>query len=206
MRTGLYTTIGAPSTDASRCASLHHSPRTCFGNVAVTNGRALDMSTLTSTMQVAVAELYDIAPRNFKPKDLLFGSVLEAASSYEPAPLEVRSGCEPMVSRATLHIVDVQEPVDAIEQCSSRTPLELSVGVHAELLAGVMHVEGAKDTRCRHIRVCVCAGFAREVFLDSFSGSHGGNEHSQRHRSEVRAAWHGCRAGEAYGHSGSCRM
>jgi hypothetical protein len=41
---------------------------------------------------VAVAELYDIAPRNFKPKDLLFGSVVEVSSSYEPAPLEVTSG------------------------------------------------------------------------------------------------------------------
>ena len=47
---------------------------------------------MAQVMQVAVAELYDIAPRNFKPKDLLFGSVLELASSYEPAPLEVRSG------------------------------------------------------------------------------------------------------------------
>ncbi len=42
-------------------------------------------------MQVAVAELYDIGPRNFKPKDLLFGSVVEVATSYEPAALEVCS-------------------------------------------------------------------------------------------------------------------
>ncbi len=45
-------------------------------------------------MQVAVAELYDIGPRNFKPKDLLFGSVVEVATSYEPAALEVRSVCQ----------------------------------------------------------------------------------------------------------------
>ena len=40
-----------------------------------------------------MSELYDIGPRNFKPKDLLFGSVVEVATSYEAAALEVRSAC-----------------------------------------------------------------------------------------------------------------
>ena len=54
-------------------------------------------------MQVAVAELYDIGPRNFKPKDLLFGSVVEVATSYEAAALEVRSTRSCSIAGAHCH-------------------------------------------------------------------------------------------------------
>ena len=47
-------------------------------------------STAARRFEVAVLELYDLAPRVFKPRDLLFGSVAETTSSFEPAPLEVR--------------------------------------------------------------------------------------------------------------------